>query len=267
MKTKIALLAAGLAAAAHLAAAPLTATTAVHVRPNEAAAVVSYLKAGSEPVAAAVVDFANMPAGWMAVELTGPFEAYVRNGDLEKSLNVRPGAPFHQQPDPESAVLTTMERGDKAEITGLRGKWTRMSLDKKIVGYIRLADPPANPAIAPAQEPFAPAPLAPAAYGSAGSASQPATAVQPGESGASDLPRLFQGKFASSKRLFAPRRPYDYQLNDDDGIRYAYLDLSNLLLTDSIEKYTNHVVVVYGTMKTVPNTKEVVIVVESLQLR
>jgi hypothetical protein len=87
------------------------------------------------------------------------------------------------------------------------------------------------------------------------------------DSGSSSLPRLFQGKFASSKRPFAPRRPYDYQLNDDAGVRYAYLDLSKLLLTDAIENYLDRVVVVYGTAKNVPGTKDIVIEIESLQLK
>jgi len=47
-------------------AAPLTETTAVHTKPDIMAPVITVLKAGSEPVAAAN-SLANTPAGWMAV--------------------------------------------------------------------------------------------------------------------------------------------------------------------------------------------------------
>jgi len=271
MKTKLALFATWLAATASLAAAPLTATTAVQTRPDDAAPVVSYLKAGTEPMpAAAPAALANTPAGWMAVDLAGPFEAYVENKEIGKGLDVRVGASLYLQPKLDSGVLTTMEKGDKVEITGLRGKWTQVHLDKKLIGYIRLTGVASNIVVAPVADTQAaapaPVPLAPTTS-IAASPGQPAPMVSLGDSGSSSLPRLFQGKFASSKRPFAPRRPYDYQINDDAGVRYAYLDLSKLLLTDAIENYLDRVVVVYGTAKNVPGTKDIVIEIESLQLK
>jgi hypothetical protein len=270
MKTKLALFATWLAATASLAAAPLTATTAVQTRPDDAAPVVSYLKAGTEPTPAATAALANTPAGWMAVDLAGPFEAYVENKEIGKSLDVRPGASIYLQPKLDSGVLTTMEKGDKVEITGLRGKWTQVRVGKELVGYIRLNGAASNVVVAPVTDAKAaapaPAPLAPTAYVAA-NPGQPAPTAGVGDNSSSSLPRLFQGTFASSKRPFAPRRPYDYQLNDDAGVRYAYLDLSKLLLTDAIDNYLDHVVVVSGTAKNVPGTKDVVIEIEGLQLR
>ena len=167
MKTKLALFATWLAAAASLAAAPLTATTAVQTRPDDAAPVVSYLKAGTEPMpAAAVTALANTPAGWMAVDLAGPFEAYVENKEIGKGLDVRPGASIYLQPKLDSGVLTTMEKGDKVEITGLRGKWTQVHVDKGLIGYIRLNGVASNVVVAPVTDAKTtgaptPAPLAP----------------------------------------------------------------------------------------------------------
>ena len=69
--------------------AGLPATTAVHVEASTQSAVATYLKAGEEPRPA---PGATAPAGWLAVELPGPFEVYVENKDLTKSLDVRPGA-------------------------------------------------------------------------------------------------------------------------------------------------------------------------------
>jgi len=91
--------------------------------------------------------------------------------------------------------------------------------------------------------------------------------VNLGDGGSSTLPRLFQGKFVSTRSAFKPRRPYDWALADDSGDRYAYVDISKLLLTEQIDKYIGHVVVVYGSAIAVPGTKDIVIEVESLQLR
>ena len=45
----------------------------------------------------------------------------------------------------------------------------------------------------------------------------------------------------------SPRKqPYAWQLVDADGNRIAYVDLTKLLLTDQIENYSGHAVVVLG---------------------
>lgn len=267
-----------LLAAPFLAASPLTETTAVHTRADTSAPTITFLKAGTAPIFSAT----PAPSGWVAVDLPGPFEAYVQNKDIGKSLDVRPGSAIHLQPSQDSAILAYMEAGDPAAITGLHGKWTQIRLEKKLTGYIRVAGgltiaapayaPSAQPvlrdvpAASTAPRPVAPAPMTPTAYGaSTGGAPAPVVGLNDGGSGV--LPRLFQGKFVSSKRPFAPRRPYDWQLNDDAGVRYAYLDLTKLLLTEQIDKYTDRVVVVYGKPKSMPGGRDIVIEVESLQLK
>ena len=217
---------------------------------------------------------ANTPAGWMAIELPGPFDGYVQNRDIAKSLDVRDGASIYLAPKPEAGVLTTIEKGDKTNITGLHGKWTQISLQKKITGYIRLAGeapyvqpaPLATAAIAAPSAPVSVAPVAPVAYGVT-TAGRPAPMVNLGDGGSSTLPRLFQGKFVSTRSPFHPRRPFDWALDDDGGERYAYLDMSKLLLTEQLDTYIDHHVVVYGAAKSVPGGKDIVIVVESLQLK
>ncbi len=198
---------------------------------------------------------------------------YVQNKDLNKALEVRAGASLYLAPKLDSTVLTTAALGDPAEITGLHGRWTQLSIPKTVVGYIQIpATPkPAAPvAVAPTRAaPAAPpalAPNAPIAYG-ANTGGQAAPMINLGDGGSAALPRLFQGKFASSRRAFAPRRPYEFQLNDSAGERYAYLDLSRVLKTEQIEKYIDHTVAVYGTAKSIEGSKDIVIAVESLQLR
>src|SRR5690606_7767262 len=106
--------------------------------------------------------------------------------------------------------------------------------------------------------PMSPAPVAATAYG-AGTPGRTAPQVSLNDSSGPTLPRLLAGKFVSTRSPFRPRRPYDWALNDDAGKRYAYLDVSKLLLTEQIESYVDHMVVVYGSAKPVPDSKDFVI--------
>lgn len=273
MKTKFLALASLLLAAASLAsAAPLMAPTAVHSKPDDKSPTIAVLSAGTQAVTAAGT--AGVPSGWMAVELPGPFTGYVQNKDLAKSLDVTPGAPIYLAPKADAGVLTLAEKDDKTTIDGVLGKWSRVSLTKKIVGYIRVGSAePTLPAIATAPAIAAPnnttptpmtPPVAPVAHGvTAPGQAVPTIAMDSG----AGLPRSFQGRFVSTRRPLTPRRPYDWALNDDAGKRYAYLDVSKLLQTEQIEKYADHMVVVYGTTKPSPDGKDILIQVESLQLK
>jgi hypothetical protein len=241
-------------------AAPLTATAAVQTQPDPSSPIISYLKAGSEPVPATAAQ--DVAPGWMAVELTGPFEGYVLDKDFTKGLDVKPGSPVYLAPKPDAGVLTIAAKGDKTEITGLYGKWTQVRLDRNLVGYIQVASAP-PPAVDLAAPPAA-APLA--ASGSAAPATAAAGSAAPGGEEAS-LPRVLEGKFESTRRPFAPRRPYDWEIVDASGSRLAYLDLSKLLLTEQLATYVDKVVVVTGAMAPAPGARDFVIAVESLQLK
>jgi hypothetical protein len=270
MKTKLLCSAAvALSAVIHTLAAPLTTTTAVHTKPETGSPTISFLKAGTEPTPAPNAP-ANLPAGWIAIELPGPFEGYVESKDLTKALDVKPGANIRAQPKTDAAVLAVAEKGDKTSITGLRGKWTQISLEKKLLGYLQVGGAttaaPAAPTVKPAPAPMSPAPVSPGVYGTS-TPGQAAPMVNLGDGASSALPRQFAGRFVSTRRPLAPRRPYDYALNDEAGKRYAYLDVSKLLQTEQIEKYVDHHVVVFGAAKPSSDGKDIVIQVETLQLK
>jgi hypothetical protein len=273
-------------AAASLQAAPLTSPTPVHAKPEASSPSIAVLKPGTEPKPAVGVAL-PLPSGWSAVELDGPHEAFIQNKDLQKNLDVRPGASFYTAAKVGAPVLATMQQGDQVEIIGYQGRWTQVKVHKKVVGYIQgqsgalasantaassqrtAANAPAQSNVnAPAQNkpaPFSPAPAAPAAVTNA--PGRPVQSVNLGDGGSASLPRLFQGTFVSTRSLLRPRRPYDYQLNDSAGQRYAYLDTTRLLQIEQIEKYVDRVVAVYGTAKPIPGSKDIVIEVESLQLK
>jgi hypothetical protein len=260
------------ASTALFAAGPLTETTAVHTKPDPASPAITSLKAGSEPVAATATPD-NLPAGWMAVDVSGPFQVYVQSKDLTKTLDPKIGVPAYLAPKPEAGVLATVEAGDKTTLTGTMGRWVQYTLEKNIVGYIRVGAKtpavasPMTPAPLPAPaSPLTPAPLPPVASTTA-APGQPAPVINIGDTSGSLLPRQFAGKFVTTRRALSPRRPYDWALHDEAGRRYAYLDVSRLLLTEQIEKYADHTVVVFGTAKTAADSKDLVIAVETLQLK
>jgi len=269
MKTNPLLLAAAfLASAIALTAAPLPATTAVHTQPDDASPAITFLKAGTEPLALPD-SVASTPAGWMAIELPGPFEGYVHDRDLNKGLDMKPGATIRLTPDANGAVLTTAAKDDKTNITGQHGRWLQIRLERKLTGYIHVGGTPGYlPPIATASAGAAPmsaAPVAVAARGPA-EAGHAAPTLSLGDS-ASSLPRQFSGKFVSTRSPFHPRRPFDWALNDNDGKRYAYLDVSKLLTAQPIDILADHAVLVYGSTRASADGKDLVIQVESLQLK
>ena len=258
MKTTLRLSTAILLLAAPLIATPLMETTAIHAQPDAATPAIGYLKAGTEPTAAANT---AAPPGWMAIELPGPREAYVNNNDLGKSLDIHPGAAIRLMPKADAPILTTMQEGDQTEITGLRSGWTQIKLSKTIIGYINVGGSVSIPPVTTAAAPTTPsAPWAMAA-------GQPAPVMSSGRGAA--LPQMFQGMLVETKRLLlvGPRRDYEYQLNNADGKRVAFLDVSKVLATEKMEGYVDRLVTVSGVLKETADGKNLVIEVVSLELK
>jgi len=252
-----------LLAAAGAAAAPLPATTAVQTRPEAGAPVFGYLKAGTEPLLAGQV----APDGWIAVAMPGPYMAYVKNGDLTKSLDVQTGANLYRQPEDGAPILAVAEKGDKVSITGLRGKWTQVRLDKTLTGYISVDPSPAVPA-APLGSPDTGAPLAPLASAAPLPVDNgPGHAADSSALSDNSLPRLLEGKLVSSHHLLGARAPFDWQIDDANGDRIAYVDVTKLLLTEQMAQYINHDVQVSGVVRALPEGKGLVIAAENLELR
>ncbi|OIR18898.1 hypothetical protein GALL_12410 [mine drainage metagenome] len=260
MKTKLAGLLTGLVLAFQLHAAVLTAPTPVYIQPATTAAVVSVLNAGSTP-SPSNASGAVAPQGWMAVDVAGPFVAYIHGRELDKNLNIRPNAPLMLRPSDQAAVLTHYVKGMKIEVTGIRGHWMQVRLKENLVGYIQLATatPDTNPLVAQPQS-------APASYG-ASAAPQPIPAATATPVSSAEMPRTFQGKFVATRHFLGFHRAYDFQLNDNSGSRFAFLDLSHILVTDVLDRYLNQEVIVYGIARDLKGSKDIVIEVESIQLR
>ncbi len=266
--------------AARLVAAPLAAPAAVRVKPDATAPVILTLAAGTEPFTATGV---TAPAGWLAVALPGAHEVFLRNTDQLKDLSPRPGANYLLSDKPPETVVAIAEKGDFAEMTDIQGRFTKYRLSKPLIGYIlapvavvppTVVIPVAPPAPQPivvttpplTVEPATSAPVVAPDAGPRNLAAPPAnrTATPPAATG--ELPRLFQGTLVSTYSPLRPRRPYAYQLNDRNGERYAYLDVSRLPPGISPDTLTGRTVVVYGVAQSVPGQTEMVIAAESLQI-
>ncbi|MFZ5494032.1 MAG: hypothetical protein ACOZE5_01680 [Verrucomicrobiota bacterium] len=257
MKIKTALLLLAAVAARLAAADLLPADAAVFLQPDPTSPVLVRLKAGNT-----VIYTGDAPAGWRRVEISGTFEGYAHNRDITKGLEVRAGGSILAAPKKDAPALTVAQEGDKTEVVGLAGgDWCQIRFSKKLQGFVATAAA-ANIAPEPAAAPAAPAPAAPVA---------PSTAigrpVQPAGDTA-DLPRLFAGKLVIARRpILNPNPPYDYQLTDSTGRRFAYVDTKRLLLTDKIEAYLDRQITVTGTIRNTIDGKDLVISAESMALK
>lgn len=257
MKFPAALLAL-LLSAATAAADVLMADTAVFQQPDPKSPVLLQLKSGTK-----AVSVGEAPAGWRRVEVAGTFEGFVHSRDITKSLDVREGAGILVAPSKTAAQLTIAQPTDKTEITGLRGDYCQVKVTKTLQGFIALGETANRPAAdlkvaAPAAAPTAPTRTTPStALGQAVPAQNTA-----------ELPRLFSGTLVVARRpLINPNPPYDYQLTDLSGRRFAYVDTKRLVLTNRIESFIDKIVTVTGTVRNTVDGKDLVIVAESMQAK
>lgn len=245
------------ALALRLAAADLLpADAAVFLQPDPKSPVLVRLKAGNT-----ILYTGDAPAGWRRVEITGSFEGYAHNRDITKGLEVREGGSILAAPKKDAPALTVAQEGDKTEVVGLAGgDWVQIKFHKKLQGFVATAA--AN--IAPEPAPLLAVPAAPAPAAATTTIGRPA----PLTGNTADLPRLFAGRLVVARRaLINPNPPYDYQLTDSTGRRFAYVDTKRLLLTDKIEAYLDRQVSVTGTVRNTVDGKDLVIAAESMQVK
>jgi hypothetical protein len=248
-------------------AATLDAPLPAYAAPDATSPILGTATAGTRITAG------TAPSGWAAVELAGPHTVYVTDKDTLKNFEVRPGAAYLSAPRANAPVVGLAGEKDAADFADVAGKFNKFSLKQPIVAYVRMPVTPVAPVAAPTPTPAAPAPgqLPPLMDDLPGTLVQniPSDrAFVPGQGVASGEPRLartFFGVVASTRSPLRPRRPWDFQINDDGGSRIAYLDISKLLLTEQIDTFVGRPVSILGTAENVG--RDLVIRVESLKLQ
>ena len=263
----LALLLAAFASGPAAFAATLEAPLPAYASPEASAPILGTAKAGTKIAAG------TAPSGWAAVELAGPHTVYVTDKDTLKNFEVRPGAAYYSQPKANAPVIGLAGDADPAEFADVAGKFNKFSLNKSIIAYVRMPVAPAAPVATSKPAPATPAPVTPpplmddlqCTLRQDIPASRPVAPGQGVEAGEPRLARSFFGVVASSRSALRPRRPWDYQINDDGGARIAYLDISKLLLTEQIDAFIGRSVILLGTAETIGT--DLVIHVESLKLQ
>ncbi len=269
------LLAAAFCAAGVLSsrAADLAESATAYAAPDDASIVLGTAKAGTR------IATTPAPSGWQAVELPGPHTVYIADKDTLKNFDVRPGAAYLAAPRADAPVIGLAGEKDALQFADIAGRYNKFSLARSVVGYVRLPVSPVTPVITTPAAPVEPAAPAGAVAAPAGSFASDANVlrqdipasspVRPGhsaEAGEPQLARIFFGTVASTRNPLRPRRPYDFQLNDDNGNRFAFLDTSRLLLTEKIDTFIGRNVTILGTAEP-GKSGDLIIHVETLKLR
>lgn len=255
MKTKLLLLA--FACIAAFAADTLPTDTVVFAQTDPKSPVLARLKAGST-----VTTAGEAPAGWRRVEVSGPFEAYAQSRDITKGLEVREGGRIYAAPRKDAQLLAVAAASDKSEVIGLAGgDWVQVRLEKKLQGFIAVGEAAKVSADA---RPLSPVTAAPLPAGPVTAVGRPVVM----SAHTADTPRLFAGTLVLARRpIFNPNPPYDYQLTDSTGRRFAYVDTRRLLLTDKMETFLDREITVTGTVRNTVDGKDLVIAAESMALK
>ena len=159
-------------------------------------------------------------------------------------------------------VLTVAAEGDKSEVVGLakNSDYCQIKLEKKLQGFIAVganANLPADTKIV-----LNPAPVAPAAPTSAVGHAVPIAG------NSSDMPRLFAGRLVLARRaIINPNPPYDYQVLDANGRRFAYVDMRRMPATEKIETFLDREISITGTVRNTVDGKDIVIAAESISVK
>lgn len=260
MKTKLILLA--LAFAGSLAADILQSDTAVFAQADPKSPVLARLKAG-----ATINIVADATPGWRKVQIAGPFQAYALARDIDKGLNVRVGGNIYAAPRKDAQILAVAAEGEKSEVTGLvKGTtdWCEVRVDKPLQGFIALGEAANISADPKPAAPVAPAPAVSAPASPSAALGRPVAMT----GNTADIPRDLTGTLVLARRaLINPNPPYDYQLVDSSGRRFAYVDTRRLILTDKIDNFLNLDVSIRGTVRNTVDGKDLVVAAESMTLK
>lgn len=260
-------------------ALPLSAEVAVYLEPSANGQPV-FTVPDNDPLvrnASKVTDPALANEGWYTANLRGRYRGYVESLNIAKSLEPSTGAAVHLRPDAESPVITTAEMGDVFKPLWT-GDWWEFEFEKTLAVFFKAPPPPppATPTIvAPVAIPTAvptagtPTPTRPRNAlppTRPGTQSQHNVAAPPKEA-ARDIDLEFTGTLARARALLLIQPPYPYILIGPDDSRLAYIDVSNCILAEPLEKHIGKPVIVYGKKQNIKDGAEFVIVARTIRSR
>lgn len=226
--------------------------------------------------------------GWRWIEIVEPRTVFVRDADIGKELIPVQSALMYAEPNENSAVVTTFDEADPIEIVD-SGSWWELRIFKALPVYFLDPSLPAatassqdsrvNEAVAlvPLQSDPGPLESAPApAIETTPALDDPVQAYSsapretPGPqnfgAGSTGLAQNFDGTFVRIKpKLLFIQPKHPYALRDESGRRVVWVDVSKILVPQTVDNFVNKPVVIYGRKRFDPDIDDWF--VEALNMR
>jgi len=216
--------------------------------------------------AAPVLDEISAAIGWHFAEFKGTINGFVPDSKIGKDLFPVDDAIIYSSPSSSSPVITVYHTGDEMEIIDT-GAWWEVRLDTSFPVYF-LTDPPSE--LLPVTGVAADSIIIDDTSGM--DESQPSGITLPEnpfpQSPADVTGQSYQGVFMKSKKsfgLFAPKAPF--YLKDPAGGRIAWVDLSGLIATGTVNQFLNKTVLIHGEREFDASTKEWIIHARNMRVK
>lgn len=254
-------------------------------------------KAGLEDprlgTASAVFDEAKAALGWQVADFEIQTTGFVADGLIGKDLLPVENALVRAAPRETAPVLGTVVPGEPMEVLDNGPFWeVRLTVARPV--YFLPPDPPALPPVtaaapaeaasattAPMEESRAPAPASPVitedpvvdrppppATGVAAAPTTPAPEEAASTAAGLAIGQSFEGVFERTSGfmgLFRP--PYPFAIENVNGRRIAYVDVSEIVLPGSLKNYLGERVIVYGPRRQHKDSDEWVILARNMRIK
>jgi hypothetical protein len=265
----------------------------LHLQPDIASPVVATVSADSPLLdgGTAVLDEARAALGWQFTDYSGMTTGYVPDAKIGKDLLPVENAIIYSRPEADSPVLTVFRKDMPLEIVDT-GLWWELRLEASFPVYFVSTAPPELPAVTgiatvEAQPAVTESPALPPASPSITTdpvvdtpAGTPATAPAFTPSDRSTPPAVgplrdpafagqsYEGIFKRSSKRFGLFRPKaDYFLENAQGRRVAWVDLSKIVIPGSISNYLDEAVIIHGPRDKVDSSRDWIIHARNMRLK
>ena len=226
--------------------------------------------------ASAVFDEAKAALGWQVADFEIQTTGFVADDRIGKDLVPVENALVRAAPRETAPVLGTVVPGEPMEVLDNGPFWeVRLTVARPV--YFLPPDPPALPPVTAA----APAPASPVitedpvvdrtpppATGVAAAPTTPAPEEAASTAAGLAIGQSFEGVFERTSGfmgLFRP--PYPFAIENVNGRRIAYVDVSEIVLPGSLKSYLGERVIVYGPRRQHKDSDEWVILARNMRIK
>ncbi len=253
----------------------------LQLAPEAGAPVIARVDASEPAVQNAADILSSEPgdSGWKWTEYRTTMEGYVTTAAVGKNFDITTGALVHARPRVDADVLTVVEDGDSFAILSSDDKWTRVRFTKEVpvyfsrlpqLGLTSLSEiDPGIPEAAPEPQPIETPPSSQQSKETANIVVEPSATSTRAAPRTPEAPqamptRTLVGKLIRRHSAFGPR--YPLRLVSNSGSRIAYVDMSQVFISD-LRPYLDQQVYISGEVHPlVPGSRELVILARTIRL-